>query len=72
VHQPKQEARMTAVVFICPLTDLSVQHWLDEDEDVPENEHEVIVCPACTKVHLINRKTGKPLAQRENQASFVP
>jgi hypothetical protein len=53
---------MTAVIFICPLTDLSVQHWLDEDEDVPETEHEVIVCPACAKVHLINRKTGKPQA----------
>jgi len=71
VRQTEQEERMTAVIFICPLTDLSVEHWLDEDEDVSENEHEVIVCPACAKVHLIHRKTGKPLAQRENQGSFL-
>ncbi len=62
---------MTAVTFICPLTDMSVQHWLDEEENVPENEHEVIVCPACAKVHLINRRTGKPLAPGENQGNFV-
>jgi hypothetical protein len=53
---------MSAVIFICPVTDIRVQHWLDDDEDIPENEYEVIACPACTKVHLINRKTGKPLA----------
>jgi hypothetical protein len=55
---------MSEVIFICPITELSVQHWLDDDEDIPENEYEVLTCPACTKVHLINRKTGKPLASQ--------
>ena len=29
---------------------------------MPENEYEVIACLACTKLALINRKTGKILA----------
>ena len=60
---------MSAVIYICPTTDLSVQHWLDDDEDIRDNEYEVVACPACARIHLINRKTGKPLAKRENQGS---
>jgi hypothetical protein len=40
---------------------MNVQHSLDDDPDVPENEYEVITCLACTKLHLINRKTGQIL-----------
>ncbi len=59
--------RMAAIVFICPTTDLGVQHWLDEDEDISENEYEVITCPACANLHLIDRRTGKPLVKRESR-----
>jgi hypothetical protein len=61
---------MTALVFfcfICPTTDFSVQHWLDEDDAISDNEYEVVACPACTKVHLINRKTGMPLVSSKGQ-----
>ena len=60
---------MTPVIFICPITDLGVQYWLDDDENIPENEYEATICPACAKVHLINRKTGNPLAMKDNQRS---
>jgi hypothetical protein len=59
---------MASVMFRCPATSMNVQHWLDDDQDVPENEYEVIACLACTKLHLINRKTGKILGQAENMA----
>ena len=42
---------------------MNVQHWLDDDQDGPENEYEVITCLACTRLHLVNRKTGKLLGQ---------
>ena len=61
---------MTALVFIrfiCPTTDFCVQHWLYEQDDISGNEYEVVPCPACTKVHLINRKTGKPLVSNKDQ-----
>jgi hypothetical protein len=53
-------------VFTCPATSMNVQHWLDDEQDAPENEYEAITCPACTKVHLLNRKTGKILGQDES------
>ena len=54
---------MPPFVFTCPATSMKVQHWLDDDKDVPENEYEVITCLACTKLHLISRKTGKILGR---------
>jgi hypothetical protein len=42
---------------------MNVQHWSDEDADVRENEYEGIICPACTRLHFLNRKTGKLLGQ---------
>jgi hypothetical protein len=56
---------MAPLLFTCPATSMKVQHWLDDDQDAPENEYEAITCAACTRVHLLNRKTGKLLGQVE-------
>ena len=55
---------MAAVIFICPMTDLSVQSWLDDDDS---QANEAILCPACAKVHLIDRRTGEPLSRKEKR-----
>ena len=55
---------MGAFVFTRPTTKLKVQHWLDDDNDALENEFQGVVCPACTKLHFINRKTGKLLGDK--------
>jgi hypothetical protein len=49
---------MAHFVFSCPTTSMNVQHWLDEDDDAPENEYEGDQLPACTRLHFVNRKTG--------------
>jgi hypothetical protein len=55
-------------MFTCPETSMIVQHWLDEDDDgVSDNTYQVVTCPACTKVHLINRKTGKLLSEKMHE-----
>ena len=54
---------MANFVFRCPASGLNVQHQVDDDPDIAENEYEGIMCPACTKMHLLNRKTGKLLGQ---------
>ena len=59
------EAKMAASLFTCPSTNLMVQHWLDDDEDAPETEYEAITCKACGRLHLINRKSGRLLGQKE-------
>jgi hypothetical protein len=55
---------MGAVIFTCPITNLIVQHWLDDDDDASKNEFQGIACPACTRLHFINQKTGKLLGER--------
>ena len=55
---------MGAFLFTCPTTKLKVQHWLDDD-DAPENEFQGVVCPVCTKLHFINRRTGKRLGEKK-------
>jgi hypothetical protein len=59
------EGSMGASVFTCPNTKLNVQHWVDDDEDVPETEYAGIVCAACTRLPFVNRKTGKLLGSDE-------
>lgn len=54
---------MANSAFRCPATGLNVQYELDDDEGTPENQYEAITCLACTKIHLVNRKTGKLLGQ---------
>lgn len=56
---------MAAFIFTCPDKSMMVQRWLNEDDDVRENEYEGMVCPACTKLHFLNRKSGKLLGQGE-------
>jgi hypothetical protein len=56
---------MAAFIFTRPETSMKIQHWLDEDNDVRENEYEGIICPACTRLHFLNRKTGNVLSQDE-------
>ena len=51
---------MAALLFTCPITRMKVQHWLDDDEDVSEDDYEGVTCQACAGVHFVNRK-GKVL-----------
>jgi hypothetical protein len=47
------------ILFVCPDTKLSIQHWLGNGDDVPKDEYESVDCPACAKIRFINRKTSK-------------
>jgi hypothetical protein len=39
---------------------MKVQHWLDDVDDVSEDDYKGITCQACASVHFVNRK-GKVL-----------
>jgi len=55
---------MNNVVFRCPRTGLNVQHRLDESEPGdPNSTYEPVVCKACTRLHFINRSTGRLLGE---------
>ena len=54
---------MATLIFTCPDTSMKVQHWLSDDGDEVENQYEAVTCPACAKLHFINRKTQKLFGQ---------
>jgi hypothetical protein len=59
---------MGKLLFTCPVTGMSIQHWLDDDDPIASGErYQSIVCPACARLHFINRKTGRVLGQKEAQ-----
>jgi hypothetical protein len=53
----------TPFIFKCPATSLNVQGQLDDDGEASDDEYEPVTCPACTRLHFLNRKTGKILGQ---------
>lgn len=57
---------MNNVVFRCPRTGLNVQHRLDQSKpDDPNSAYESVVCEACTRLHFINRSTGRLLGEEK-------
>jgi hypothetical protein len=56
------------IIFRCPATGLDVQTSLPlnrEEEDQGQRHYDSISCPACSRLHFVNRKTGKLLGERE-------
>jgi hypothetical protein len=64
---------MANFVFTCPSTNLNVQHWRDDDDEVVvlDNEYKGVMCKACTRLHWINRKTGKVLGEGGEAAPSI-
>jgi hypothetical protein len=62
---------MLSFIFNCPDTSMLVQHWLEEADDVQETDYEGVICPACTRLHFFNRKTGKLLGQGKSKTASV-
>ena len=56
---------MGHILFKCPRTGLNVQHWVAEevDPDDPQCTYETVICKAWTRLHFINRATGKLLGE---------
>ncbi|MFZ2155453.1 MAG: hypothetical protein WAV72_04950 [Bradyrhizobium sp.] len=61
---------MAAFVFRCPQTGLNVQHtWPDDEKPADDKTYVFVTCPSCTRMHLINRSTGKPLGYKDDRPS---
>jgi hypothetical protein len=52
---------MSASTFLCPKANVAVQHWIDNGATSSDDAYEAIACPACARLHFVNRKTGKLL-----------
>ena len=64
-------AFMIAVVYRCPATGLTIDHWTEPAAPGTNSEvYETVTCRACNGVHLVNVATGRVLvAHREEFAS---
>ena len=51
------------IIFRCPQTGMDVQTLLDKQEKDEALIYESVICPACTRLHFINKSTGKALGQ---------
>jgi hypothetical protein len=50
--------RAKNLIFTCPVTGENVQHRLECEHD---NGYEAVPCFACSRIHFMNRQTGKLL-----------
>ena len=57
---------MANVIFRCPATGQFVQQAVDEEPDRGEHFYLPVICPACGKMHFVNRNTYKLLGH-ENE-----
>ncbi|MGL9619423.1 hypothetical protein QRQ56_15545 [Bradyrhizobium sp. U531] len=50
------------IVFKCPQTGMNVQHRLGDEP--ADRTHVSVSCPACTRLHFIDRASGKLAGDR--------
>jgi hypothetical protein len=58
---------MTTFIYRCPATGLNVQGWVAEhpSSENGSETYESVICTACTRMHLVNPKTGRTLGADE-------
>jgi hypothetical protein len=56
---------MANILFRCPRTGMNVPHWQDDDAAQREDKssYDAVTCPACTRLHFVNRSTGRTLGE---------
>ena len=59
---------MGNLIFRCTQTGMNVQIHVDDPAptDHPDS-YESVICPACTRIHLVNKITGRMLGDHEKQ-----
>ena len=55
----------TTFLYRCPNTGQTVQGWSADEVTDDDNTYQSVECPTCTRVHLVNPKTGKVLGVEE-------
>jgi hypothetical protein len=58
---------MSNITFRCPGTGMVVQQWVEDEPDPARDAFVSIKCPACGKIHFINRLTHKLLGHEDGR-----
>ena len=59
-------AMSTTLLYRCPNTGRTVQGWSADEVTGDDDTYQSFPCIACTRVHLVNLKTGKVLGGEED------
>ena len=64
---------MANILFRFPRTGMNVSHWVDDDAPGWEDPsyYDAVPCPACARLHFINRSTGKLLGDKQAAAALI-
>ena len=62
IHLP-----MAGFLYRCPNTGQLVQGWSAEDVQNSEDSYESVTCLACSRLHFVNRGTGKVLGSEDRE-----
>jgi len=58
--------KMANLIFRCTQTGMNVQVWLPDEAPAERGDsYEAVTCPACARVHLVNKTTGKTLGDKD-------
>ena len=56
---------MARLIFRCVQTGMNVQVWLPEETPSDRvDSYESVTCPACARLHLVNKTTGRILGDK--------
>jgi hypothetical protein len=61
---------MVRLLFRCPRTGMNVQHSVADDASLredPSSYYDAVSCAACTRLHFVNRATGKTLGDKDKE-----
>jgi len=58
---------MPAFLYRCPHTDKVVQGFVAEELNPESDAYEAVQCVACTRLHLINPKSGRVLGSEDEE-----
>lgn len=68
---PRYCGGMIAIVYRCPITGLTVDHWVADVAPATKGEiYETMTCRACNRVHIVNLSTGKVLGIGDKEAAL--
>jgi hypothetical protein len=60
--------KMVRLIFRCTRTGMNVQIEMPERAPTDHaDSYESVTCPACTRIHLVNKTTGKMLGDNEKR-----
>lgn len=61
-------SKMVKLIFRCTRTGMNVQIEMPEMAPAEHaDSYESVTCPACTRIHLINKTTGRTLGDNAKQ-----